>query len=57
MPPMPLKGVASPRSEITLKSMIDEILKYLIEIIETLLEEENSTNYINFMKKNEEMNN
>ena len=46
----------SPRSELPLKHIIDEVLKHLIDIIEMLLLEENSNNYISFMKKMEEMN-
>jgi hypothetical protein len=39
-----------------MQKVVDEVLKHLIEIIEILLLEENSNNYINFMKKMQEMN-
>jgi len=51
----PLQVMGSQRQEVTLNSVMDEVLKHLIEIIETLLQEENSNNYISFMKRNQEM--
>ena len=43
-------------AESSLKHLIEEVIKYLLEIIERLLLEENSNNYISYLKKTEEMN-
>lgn len=38
---------------LTLPQLVEEINGYITEITEIALEEENSKNYISFMKKNE----
>lgn len=42
--------------EVSIKRIVDEVLKYLIDIIEMLLLEENSNNYATFLEKVQEMN-
>ena len=41
--------------EISVKCLIDEVIKYLVDIIEVLLQEENSQNYITYMGVSEKM--
>ena len=38
-----------------LSRVVDEVLRHLMDIIEVLLSEENSNNYIAFMNKMQEM--
>jgi gamma-glutamylcysteine synthetase len=43
------------RTHNPLNRVVDEVLKHLMDIIEVLLSEENSNNYIAFMNKVQEM--
>lgn len=43
------------RTHIPLNRVVDEVLKHLMDIIEMLLSEENSNNYIAYMNKMQEM--
>lgn len=50
-----LKHASSPRGEISIRLLVDEVIKYLLEIIEALMQEENAANYLGCLQASEKM--
>ena len=51
----PMSPLSPGRNNVPLSRVVDEVLRHLMDIIEVLLSEENSNNYIAFMNKMQEM--